>query len=470
MILFTVEDLRKATGAELLSGDPARDLHGVSTDTRSLSEASLFVALSGPNFDGNQFADAALERGAGALLLSGSAEDHESVLRDLPAGVALLCHNDPRRALADLGAWHRSRLDIPVIGVTGSCGKTTTKNIVRDLLDRLFPVVASPSSFNNDIGVPLTLLNVPLGHHYVVCEVGTSSPGEIERLARICDPDVAVITSIGRAHLEGLGSIEGVACEKAQLMVHLRAGGLGVVPADAPTLEPFLRSIPRDRLVSFGLDPASDVRVTGITSTGDGTLFSINDRGAYRVGLIGSHNALNAACAVVVGRRFGLRDSEIAEGLATAAAPAMRLEMRKVGAVTIINDAYNANPDSMRAAIRTLAGITGGRRVAVLGDMLELGSSCEAEHQALGESIDREPIAEIVIGVGAHAGSITTGLTHRFPRSDDAAIAEIVALVEPGDIVLLKGSRGVALERVASALVDRFESGSAKPKDVEQLH
>ncbi len=464
MSFWNAQRLRTITGGVWLSKPAHDEAFGVSIDSRSIVPGQIFVALPGERTDGRAFLEQARAAGSPVAIV-GSGEV------TIPHDMGVLQVPCPREALVRLATAYRAEAkSLKVVAVTGSCGKTTTVRLIDAVLGRRFTGSASIKSFNNDIGVPLTLLNVPLGHHYVVCEVGTSSPGEIERLARICDPDVAVITSIGRAHLEGLGSIEGVACEKAQLMVHLRAGGLGVVPADAPTLEPFLRSIPRDRLVSFGLDPASDVRVTGITSTGDGTLFSINDRGAYRVGLIGSHNALNAACAVVVGRRFGLRDSEIAEGLATAAAPAMRLEMRKVGAVTIINDAYNANPDSMRAAIRTLAGITGGRRVAVLGDMLELGSSCKAEHQALGESIDREPIAEIVIGVGAHAGSITTGLTHRFPRSDDAAIAEIVALVEPGDIVLLKGSRGVALERVASALVDRFESGSAKPKDVEQLH
>lgn len=464
MSFWSAQNLRLASGGVWVAKGGKKDALGISIDSRSIRPGQVFVALTGQHTDGRQFLEQAWAAGSPIAIVGPGPVA-------VPEGMGVMQVACPREALVRLASAYRTQArSLKVVAVTGSCGKTTTVRLIDAVLRRRLHGSASVKSFNNEIGVPLTLLNAKPSDQYVVCEVGTSSPGEIERLACVCDPDVAVITCIGRAHLQELGSIEGVACEKAQLVVHLRPGGFGVVPAETAVLEPFLRQVPKDRLVTFGISTDADVRVSAVESGVEGTTFLVNGREPYRIALLGAHNALNAACAVIVGRRFGLDEAEIAAGLAEARGPAMRLEMKHVGAVTIINDAYNANPDSMRAAIRTLAGITGGRRVAVLGDMLELGTSTEAEHDALGETIAREPVAELVIGVGAHAGCMTTGLTHRFLEVDEPTVEKIVALIEPGDIVLLKGSRGVALERVAHALERRFSPDSALAKDAAPLH
>ena len=450
MNFWAPENLRAVTGGVWLARPADETIRGAGIDSRTIRPGQVFVALPGEHTDGARFL--ATARAAGSpLAIVGPGEI------EMPEGMGVLQVGCARTALVRMATALRTQFaSLKVVAVTGSCGKTTTVRLIDAVLRQRLRGSASVKSFNNDIGVPLTLLNVGAGDQYVVCEVGTSGPGEIERLARMCDPDIAVITSIGRAHLQGLSSIEGVACEKAQLVVQMRATGFGIVPAEAVALEPFLRQVPAERLIRFGMVDDADVRVAGVETGLGGTSFSINGRERYRIGLLGAHNALNAACAVMVGRRLGLGVQEIAAGLLEAKGPDMRLETRRVGPITIINDAYNANPDSMLAALRTLGGLGGARRVAVLGDMLELGPTSEREHEALGAWIDREHPADVVIGVGAAAGRISAGLTERFPEADEAAIEGIVGLIEPGDTVLIKGSRGVALERVARALEARF--------------
>jgi UDP-N-acetylmuramoyl-tripeptide--D-alanyl-D-alanine ligase len=452
MSFWEHENLRAAAGGTRVARPDAGEVFGAGIDSRTIKPGQVFIALAGEHTDGRRFLGQAYGNGS-PLAIVGSGEVQ------VPEGMGVIQVSNPREALVRLaGAYRDHRPRLKVIAVTGSCGKTTTVRLIDAVLKQGLTGSASVRSFNNDIGVPLTLLNSGAGDQYVVCEVGTSGRGEIERLARLCDPDIAVITNIGRAHLEGLGSVEAVACEKAQLVVNMRETGFAVLPMNAPLLEPFVRGVPGERLVRVGKGEGADVRVGEVVSDLDGTRFCINGRERYRVGLVGAHNAVNAAFAVVVGRRLGVGESEIEAGLLAAVGPEMRLETKRVGPVTVLNDAYNANPDSMLAALGTLAGLAGGRRVAVLGDMLELGSVSEAEHEALGAWIDREQPAEVVIGVGLLAGAISTGLTHRFAAADKKAVGRIVEMIEPGDIVLVKGSRTVALERVVEGLVHRFGS------------
>jgi UDP-N-acetylmuramoyl-tripeptide--D-alanyl-D-alanine ligase len=452
MSFWDHDNLRAAARGTWVARPDVGEILGAGIDSRTIVPGQIFFALTGEHTDGCRFLGQAQANGS-PLAIVGPGEV------EVPEGMGVLRVVCVREALVRLASAYRAhRTGLKVIAVTGSCGKTTTVRLIDAVLKQGLTGSASVRSFNNDIGVPLTLLNSSPGDQYVVCEVGTSGPGEIERLARVCDPDIAVITSIGRAHLEGLGSIEAVACEKAQLVVNMRETGFAALPMNAPLLEPFVRGVPGERLVRVGEDQGADVRVCEIVSDLDGTGFGINGRERYRVGLVGAHNAVNAAFAVVVARRLGVGESEIASGLLEAVGPKMRLEVGRAGTVTVINDAYNANPDSMVAALRTLAGFSGGRKVAVIGDMLELGSVSEAEHEALGAWIDREQPAEVVIGVGAHAGAMASGLTHRFEQADEKAVGRIVEMIEPGDIVLVKGSRAVALERVVEGLMRRFGS------------
>ncbi len=452
MSFWDHENLRVASGGTWVAVPEPGAIFGAGIDSRTIVPGQIFFALTGEHTDGHRFLGQAHANGS-PLAIVGPGEV------EVPEGMGVIRVLNPRETLVRLASAYRAhRSGLKVIAVTGSCGKTTTVRLIDAVLKHSLTGSASVRSFNNDIGVPLTLLNSSPGDQFVVCEVGTSGPGEIERLARVCDPDIAVITSIGRAHLEGLGSIEAVACEKAQLVVNMRETGFAVLPMNAPLLEPFVRSVPGERLVRVGEDEGADVRVCEVVSDLEGTRFCINGRERYRVGLVGAHNAVNAAFAVVVARRLGVGESEIASGLFEAVGPEMRLEVGRVGPVTVINDAYNANPDSMLAALGTLADFSGGRKVAVIGDMLELGSASEAEHEGLGAWIEREKPAEVVVGVGALAGAISSGLTHRFARADEKAVGRIVEMIEPGDIVLVKGSRAVALERVVEGLVRRFGS------------
>jgi UDP-N-acetylmuramoyl-tripeptide--D-alanyl-D-alanine ligase len=449
---FDAENIKSVLGATWVAR-PDLDLRceGVSTDTRTLRPRDLFVALRGDRFDGHRFLDRAAAAGALLALIDGPAEN-------APAGLGLLRVEDTRAALLRLASAYRRTLDsVRIVGVTGSNGKTTTKHLIHEVLVSKLRGSASPKSFNNAIGVPLTILAARGSDQYLVCEIGSNAPGEIAQLARVVQPDAAVITSIGRAHLEGFGSIEGVCREKASLLNHLRPGGVAVVTADAPVLRNALRAV--TNLVTFGFAPDADLRVEGVEVDTEGVSFRINDRESFWVPLIGRHSALAATAAVAVGRRFGLDSHSIRAALAGATGASMRLERVRVGGVELINDAYNANPDSVRAALETLASLPGDRRVAVLGDMLELGQACDEAHLEIVEAVTgSSAIAHAVLvgprlaraAAGADPGRVT--LVEDLEGGRDESVASLLC---PGDSVLLKGSRLMGLERVADALARR---------------
>lgn len=458
MIRFTVDDLRKATGAELLHGDAMRPLHGVCTDTRTLTADSLFVALSGPNFDGNQFAQAALEGGAGALLLCGAAEDHAALLCDVPAGVAILCHNDSRRALADLGAWHRSRLDIPVVGVTGSCGKTTTKNILVELLSAVRKVVGSPSSFNNDIGVPHTLFLADEETEVLIVEMGTNHPGEISGLCRMARPNGAILTNIGASHLEGLHSIEGVAREKGDLIACLPPSGFAVLGADC-RWTPRMRALTGSRVLTFSVDGEGDLNATDVWFHAAGTTFRLEGQ-EVTFPMLGLHNLQNLLSALAVCRGLGVQLEELLPHVSTLSGGHRRLEQKVFGGVTLLDDTYNANPESAKASVRVLAGIHGHeRRILVLGDMLELGDLAAELHHEVGVHAARAGIDALYLvgeltratAAGALEGGLAAERIVHYP-SLAPALVEIPDELRDGDLVLIKGSRAMGLERLVAAI------------------
>ena len=351
--------------------------------------------------------------------------------------------------------------------VTGSAGKTTTTRLIAAALSGGGLTGTHPAkSFNNAIGVPLTILNAREGDDFLVCEVGTSAPGEIDALARIVRPDIAVITSIGRAHCEFLGSVEGVAREKSALLRHLRPGprSLRLIPAPCEPLESCVLGV--SGLARFGRGDRADIPLGRVEMTPDGVRFQIDATPThplawFAIPMLGEHNAMNAAAAVAIARHAGVGDDHIRRGLSTAKGAAMRLERRRIGDIDIINDAYNANPESMRAAIATLAALSitpGGRRVLILGDMLELGEQSAAAHAEVLAAIAQHPGAfGLIVAVGhamAHAAQ-HAGLEASLaiePAFDDAAADRIAALLRPADAVLLKGSRGMRAERVAHAL------------------
>ncbi len=445
------------------------ELTGVSIDSRTIRPGEVFFAFRGERFDGHDFVHAAVEAGAGMVVL-----ERDSVARNLPRQVGVARVGDARKSLMRLSKAYRKRLDnMKLVAVTGSVGKTTTVRLIEGALSAKLRVVASQKSFNNDIGVPLTLLRARPGDQAVICEVGMNSPGEIAALGALLEPDVAVITRIGRAHIGHLGSREAIAREKGSLLTFLRPGGLAVIPANEPLLEDFARTAPN--LVTFGLEGDADLRVSRIRQESDASgarvRFTLNERSEFEAPMIGEHNALNAAAAIAVARRFGLDEDAIRQGLANAKAPAMRMQVREIGGALVYNDAYNASPESTIAAVRTFAGAAANanRRVVILGDMRELGEFAETAHQEVAEAILEAGNIDKVVAIGALALHTAERLLRDWPAArvlmlpdlDGAHASRVAAAIEPGDAALLKGSRAMALERVEEALGARRERASA---------
>jgi UDP-N-acetylmuramoyl-tripeptide--D-alanyl-D-alanine ligase len=469
---FRLRELADATGAVLVSGDPETGFTGVGTDTRALARGELFIALDGPNFRGNDFAAAAVRAGAAAVVLRARDDEEVRALGDgddaLRGPCPILWHPDPRRALGDFGAWHRSRLAASVIGVTGSCGKTTTKGILVQLLGQVMPTVGSPRSYNNDIGVPLTLCLADLDTRALVVEIGTNRPGEVAALCRIARPDAGVITNVGASHLEGLGSIEGVAQEKCDLARSLTSSGFLVLNADC-RYAPLMRNETSARVITFSVDGDGDLNATDVWFHSGGTVFRLLGR-EVAFPLLGTHNVQNCLAALCVGVGLGVDLEELLPAIASLDGGRQRMERLDLDGLTVFDDSYNSNPDSARAAVRVLAGLHGhARRVLVLGDMLELGEHAERMHHDIGMEAVAAGI-DCIIGIGGLAraaveGAMRAGLpaASAFHLPDAARAAdEIDDLLREGDVVLVKGSRGMALER----LVARLRTRPALPANV----
>ncbi len=472
---LTPEVMRVATGGRWLrQPSPGLTLEGIALDTREPMPGKAFVALRGERFDAHDFAADAVERGAALLVLE---RLPDAVAPRVPAHIAVLEVADTKRALADLArAWRAELTGTRVVAITGSAGKTTTRRLVESVLATELSGSASPKSFNNDIGVPFTILAAKREHRFLVLEIGMNQPGEILALATLARPDISVITMIGRAHLEGLGSVEAIAREKSAILVPLDdsvpgAGPrLGIVHGDSPTLEPAIRTRGvRAPLRRFGQRGADlDLRLTARTPTAQGQRIVVNGARHFDLALPGEHNAVNALAAIAVGDAFGISEAHIREGLARVEPAAMRLERVERGGVRFFNDAYNANPDAMAASIRAFAELTSEtpeRRVLVLGDMLELGDQAAALHREVGSvaaAVARATPIALVIAVGTQAAATIEGLrtegfageAHAFDRIDERTLASIQTAIRPGDRVLLKGSRGSRMERVLEAFAD----------------
>jgi UDP-N-acetylmuramoyl-tripeptide--D-alanyl-D-alanine ligase len=356
--------------------------------------------------------------------------------------------------------------------VVGSAGKTTTKRLIDATLRGSMHGSMSPKSFNNDIGVPLTLLNAPSTDRYVVVEIGTNSLGEVPHLAKMVQPDIAVITMIGREHLEGLGSLENIAQENAAVLTHLQPKGLAVMNADAPLLRRFVKVA--SSCVLFGTADDAEMRLTarGANETGR-WWFEVNGRTRYQLSLPGKHNAINALAAVAVARKLGVQDQQISDGLAQAEGAPMRMTRQTIGPVTVYNDAYNANPDSMIAALETFAEVAANhsRRIAIIGDMLELGESAATLHREIIDGvieIDARVKFDHVITIGKLLGEASSSLRERwsagrvisFDKVDAKSGDPIATLLRAGDAVLLKGSRGIGLERLLAFIEERFANSN----------
>lgn len=445
-----------ASGAVLQHGSPETLVQGVCCDSRQVQPGDLFVALTGERFDGHQFVAEAAQRGAVAALVT------QTKVPLKPPGCALLLAEDSRRALGRLAAVYRRAFDLPVVAIGGSNGKTTTKNLVAAVLQEQFPTLASPASFNNDVGVPLTLLGLERTHRAAVVEVGTNHPGELEPLVAMVAPRLGVITNIGREHLEFFGDLAGVAKEEGVLAEQLPAEGTLFLNGDDPWT-PVLAQRSRATVVRVGLGPGNDWRAQDVQTSESGTRFLCSAPqpdfcGFYRLTLVGRHQALNALFALAVGAVLGCTPEQARRGLARCPAPPMRGQLWQVGGVRVLDDSYNANADSMAAALQTLCELPcTGRRVAVLGDMAELGAHTLAAHEEVGQRAAQLGVDQVVaVGRWAAvtaAAARAAGLKQVIEMPDvTTAAAQLPGLLRPGDLVLLKASRVTGLDRVGLAL------------------
>jgi UDP-N-acetylmuramoyl-tripeptide--D-alanyl-D-alanine ligase len=460
---ITLQQVKQATNGRplfALRTDTTTQVRSVTTDSRMMEPGSLFVALRGENFNGHDFLKQAAAGGAVAAIV-----DHEPAV-DLP-NLKFFVVEDTRKALGQLATFVRRQMAVcKVVGVAGSNGKTSTKHLISAALSCRLRGSVSPKSFNNDIGVPLTIFPADPNQDYLVLEMGTNHPGEIRNLTNMARPDVGVITNCSAEHLEFLGDLLGVRRENASLCEGIRPGGLLVVNGDDPELLEAVRNFD-GKVIRFGFLPNNDLFATDVQLHDNGTSFRLNNRPTrVFVPMLGKHSASNALAAIAVARRFGLPEEEVIASLASSSKPEMRMQRVELGKLTLINDAYNANPASMKAAIETLATLLPpderyGRRIAVLGDMRELGASSDRYHREVGQYVaSHKRSIDALICVGEKAELIAQGAIAQGMEPDrvahfaeaSEAIPQVTSLVTKGDLVLVKASRGMRLERVAEAI------------------
>ena len=459
---FTVQDIVRATHGALVTGDLAVPVTGVSIDSRTLGVGEAFFAIQGHRLDGHAFLADAAGRGASCLVV-------HALHDDVPANVPLVLVEDTTRALGLLAAWHRARFAIPVVAVTGSNGKTTTKELVAGVLGARWHVLKPASSFNNQWGLPLTLLRLAPEHQALVVEIGTNRPGEVAYLAEVARPTVGVVTNVAAVHTEFLGSLEGVREEKAALVRAVGPEGWVVLNADDPRVAGMAREA-HGHVVAYGRAAGARVRVAGeAVEDARGLAFTLEADGArapVRLAFAGGHNVVNALAAAAVGVALEWPLAEIARGLEGVRPVAGRCVWRDAGPVRVLDDTYNANPVSLRAALDAVAAghAPGNRLVVVLGDMLELGPITEEAHREAGRAVVAAGAA-LLVGVGRHmreaveaARDAGLGDTHHVMTFEDT-VAHLLKRLAPGDTVLVKGSRGMRMERVVDALVARLARG-----------
>jgi UDP-N-acetylmuramoyl-tripeptide--D-alanyl-D-alanine ligase len=448
----SLQTIAQWTGGRLAAGASDATVTAVCTDSRKLKAGDLFVALRGASFDGHQFIEAAARLGAVAAVV-------DSMPAAVPEGLGIILVPDTLAALQAMAAGYRRRLPLQVVAITGSNGKTSTKDLTAGVLSEHFQVTKTEGNFNNHIGLPLTMLRARGSDQIGVFEIGMNHPGEIAPLAALAGPDVAIITNIGIAHIEFMGTRDAIALEKGALAEALNPSGTVILNADDEYTESIASRTKADVLTA-GLG-RGDVRASDLRPHFGGTKFRLHAHGRCveaEIPIPGEHMVSNALLAVGAGIVFGLSLEECAEGLKKIQLTRGRLEQKVIRGIQVIDDTYNANPDSMAAALRTLATMpAAGRRIAVLGRMGELGVESERGHRQVGEVAAREHI-DCVIGVGAEAEWIAdaawNGGVEKVVKTGDTgeATKALRELAKPGDVVLVKGSRAAKMEQIVEGL------------------
>jgi len=458
-----LNDIIEATDGTLVSKSGTGFCKGVSIDTRTMQKGDLFIAIRGQHFDGHDFVEEAIERGASAVLIAEKIEAQDK------AHVIMV--NDTLSALGKLAAWWRNRFTIPCIAITGSNGKSTTKEMISAIVSSKGKVLKTEGNYNNLVGLPLTVLRWRDDHRIAVLEMGMNAPGEISTLTKIARPEVGVVTNVTAAHLEKLRTVEQVAGAKAELFESMDSCGVAIVNDE----DPWVRAMGdrfSGKVVSFGMQNGSTVQFRHMVAEGfdssELTLRIGSDERTVHLPVPGTHNVMNALAAFAAGHALGLDLDDMIEGFAAFKPMAMRFECVQLSnGVRLVNDSYNANPQSMKAAFRTVgAAKRAGRFVAVLGDMFELGEQASALHQEVGEAAAKAGVGKIFV-IGDHAEDLARGAARAGLNSSHVSIVsdidELTSMVmrdmKAGDVVLVKGSRGMRMERVVEYLKREIGTG-----------
>jgi UDP-N-acetylmuramoyl-tripeptide--D-alanyl-D-alanine ligase len=459
MRALTLKHVAALANGMLESGSPDANISRISTDSRTLQAGDLFVPLRGENFDGHKFIEQAAERGAAGAMVE------EKWNGSVPRDFALIRVADTLTGYQTLAANYRASLPLKVIAITGSNGKTSTKDFVAATLAKKFRVTKTEANFNNHVGLPQTMLAASPDDEIAVWEIGMNHPGEIAALAKLAAPDAAIITNVGVAHIEFMGSREAIAEEKGALAEAVAPTGTLILNADDAFSEEIAKRT-NAKIILAGIERGS-VRATEITQNSTGSEFTILE-GAHRcraqLPVPGIHMVQNAMLAVAAGRAFGLSLEECAIGLASTPLTKARLQIKEIDGIQFIDDSYNANPDSMKAALRTLVELDAdGRRIAVLGEMGELGAESESGHREVGEAAAALRIDEL-IAVGATGAGIARAAQKAGLKKSVAVDSanEAAELLEksalPGDLILVKGSRTARMERVLEEFAKRHRA------------
>jgi len=458
--MFTVKDIVTTVKGKLLSGNMEEILAGLSTDTRKIKKGELFLAIKGDRFDGHSFILDAVAKGAGGVLVQdGGITNANFKLPD----VSFISVTDSIKALGDIGNFHRSRFSIPTIGITGSNGKTTTKEMVSAILSKKFNALKNFGTENNNIGVPLTLLRLNGEHNIAVLEMGTNHLGEIRRLSEIARPTIAIITNIGPSHLEYLEDVDTVLKAKVEMLEYMDKDAKLILNAD----DEHLRTIKTNlKTIWFGFDKEADFYADKISLEPEGISFRLNGKWNISLGVLGRHNVSNALGAIACAWDFGIPIEEIRDALKEFRVPNMRMEIKRFGDIKIINDTYNANPQSMQQAIEALKDmVTEGRKILIAGDMLELGTHSGRFHHLVGKQAAESGI-DLIVAVGKLAEYISNGAQEAGMSEKKIKLcalmkdarAKVATLIKKGDTVLVKGSRAMKMEEIVGDLETQFRT------------
>ncbi|MGI5959315.1 MAG: UDP-N-acetylmuramoyl-tripeptide--D-alanyl-D-alanine ligase [Massiliimalia sp.] len=446
---MTLKQIAQAVGGTVIPPEADGVVDYVSTDTRTIGQGSLFIAIQGERFDGHNFVPQAMESGAVAALVSKKPESSDPVI----------LVEDTRKAYGDLAAWYRNQFSLFLVGVTGSVGKTSTKEMIYTVLSHKMKVLKTQGNLNNDIGLPKTLLELDDSHQGAVIEMGMSHFGEISYLSRICRPTLGVITNIGVSHMENLGSRENILKAKLEILDGMEPDGTLILNRDNDMLSTLYGK--RENTLWFGIDAPADVTAKDIVSQGSETQFTLCFQGKEYpavIPVIGVHNVYNALAGFLVGIQVGMAPEEIIESFLVYQNSGMRQKISEYDGIKVIEDCYNASPDSMRSALNVIETIPcDGRRIAVLGDMLELGENSVRFHEEVGEMAAESGLDELIC-FGTEALHIQKGakekgfcqVSHFLDKGN--MVSYLRKILKKGDAVIFKASRGIRLEEVTQAL------------------